>query len=255
MAVACILGSLLELVVPAVGVTSTLALKWLWESSYPAASEPPRSEPLGLLGWRFFLQWVWLTCLGFVVGQTLNNHIIGFSVPDYPENVRNVLAWLGGGACVGTAQWYLLRHRLTSPWRWIPVTATGWAVAILLFRHGAAVLQGLLAAVLTLLRTKEGFPFELLDYPLGGVLAGVVIGVLQWILLRRNFKGGVWWLLANAVGWALTYFVTDGTGPVRFEPALAFGAATGSLTGLVLTWVVRNHARTTPEQGGVAQTS
>lgn len=255
MVAACVCGSLLELVVPAVGLASTLALTWLWESWPPVTPEIARIEPPAPTGWRFLLQWIWLTCLGFVVGQTLNNNIVGFSVPSYPEHVRNVLAWLGGGACVGTAQLYLLRDRLTSPWRWIPVTAGGWALSILLFRHGAAVLQGLLAGVLTLLGLAEGFPFELLDYPLGGLIAGTVIGVLQWILMRRDLRGGIWWPLANAVGWALTYFATNGTGPVRFEPAIAFGAATGSLTGLVLTKVVRRRVRTTPDQAGEIQTS
>ena len=49
-----------------------------------------------------------------------------------------------------------------------------------------------------------------LGWLLGGVLlpdlamftAGLVIGVLQWVVLRQRVPQAGWWVLASAAGWA-----------------------------------------------------
>ena len=38
-----------------------------------------------------------------------------------------------------------------------------------------------------------------------GAVAGAVAGFLQWLVLRRQVKRGGWWILASAVGWAVTW--------------------------------------------------
>lgn len=49
-----------------------------------------------------------------------------------------------------------------------------------------------------------------LGWVLGGILlpelamvtAGVLIGILQWVVLRQHVRQAGWWILASALGWA-----------------------------------------------------
>jgi hypothetical protein len=91
-----------------------------------------------------------------------------------------------------------------------------WMLAFLGFPLG-----GLLALVVV--GSMEG----LVSGALGGALAGAVIGAAQWLVLRRYLRVGPEWVLATALGVA----IGDGLG------ALLTGAGTGIgallITGLV----------------------
>lgn len=230
------LGGLLNILQLGIAVCSTLSLRWLWEANYTQVPASPAEEPPLRFGWRFFLLWLWLTILGFGIGSEVSN-TLGYPAAKTSENVRNVIAWFAGGACVGAAQWYLLRRELVSSWRWVLATALGFAVGVLLFVRGTASVEALLAGVLAVFGVKD-FPFALLDDPLGGAFVGGSIGILQWVVLRRNLVRSGWWIPASAAGWALTYVLTNGTGPVALKPSLAFAVITGSLTGIAALWIL-----------------
>ncbi len=40
------------------------------------------------------------------------------------------------------------------------------------------------------------------------LLLGLVIGLAQWLVLRRHLPLGVWWVLLNSVAWAMAWFVS-----------------------------------------------
>ena len=42
-----------------------------------------------------------------------------------------------------------------------------------------------------------------------GALTGLVIGTLQWLVLRHWFSGAGWWVLATAVGVAVVHAIGD----------------------------------------------
>ena len=77
----------------------------------------------------------------------------------------------------------------------------------------------------------------------------IVLGVLQWLVLRARVAGAGWWVLANTLGLIVVPpvvgFVTWATGaPVDSAVGgllrwLAFGAAYGAVTGTALLWLLR----------------
>ena len=68
----------------------------------------------------------------------------------------------------------------------------------------------------------------------GGVsIFGTVVGVLQWLVLRRQVPRAGWWVLASTVGWVVGLPLGDINGP----PGL--GAVYGAFTGTALVWLLR----------------
>lgn len=238
-----VVGSLLDVILPVVGVITGLAIKWLWKTTYPETLTVTARKPRVAAGWGFYLQWVWLTVLGFAVGSDIGN-AMARPIPERLQDVRNLIGWFGNGACVGAAQWILLRRAVATARWWVVASAVGWAVGILLFVPGLARLNGLLAFVLVLATAVdvENFPFELFDNPFGGAVAGASIGVLQWLLLRREVVAAGWWVLASALGWAVAY-LAPWAGPNALRGATTLGLVTGSLTGIVLVWLLRRTAK------------
>jgi hypothetical protein len=65
---------------------------------------------------------------------------------------------------------------------------------------------------------------------------GLVMGILQWVVLRQYLRRAGWWILASAVGWSGGWAIALALAPqgigILTEPLL--GAAMGTLQWLVL---------------------
>jgi hypothetical protein len=90
------------------------------------------------------------------------------------------------------------------------------------------------------------------------LLFGVIVGLMQWPLLRREIPN-IWsWVLANVIGWTLGYFASQALVGLLFSSDFynqglvtavstgVSGLVAGALTGLALVWIVRQ-----PERGYV----
>jgi hypothetical protein len=83
-----------------------------------------------------------------------------------------------------------------------------------------------------------------LGWVLGGVLlpelalvaAGLMIGTLQWVVLRQRIPQTAWWILASVVGWAGGWAIVIALVPpeVGFLTGTVLGAAMGTLQWLFL---------------------
>ena len=78
-------------------------------------------------------------------------------------------------------------------------------------------------------------------------LIGLVIGSAQWLVLRKQLSQSHWWILANILGIAATFFAIDYYSR-RFQPASTwififlfsiFGIIYGGITGFALVWLLR----------------
>jgi hypothetical protein len=101
-------------------------------------------------------------------------------------------------------------RRLSFDWtlwvQWLLVTALGWVL-------GGVLLPGLAL-----------------------VTAGLVIGVLQWVVLRGRLPEAGWWILASTVGWAggWAIVITQVPPELGFLTGAVLGAAMGTTQWLYL---------------------
>jgi hypothetical protein len=153
-----------------------------------------------------------------------------------PDSIRNEIGWTVHGACVGIAQWLVLRKHIRAARFWPPTCAAAWLTGQLLFVPGSSFVY----ALLTLL---TGEARHSLQGPAIGMAVGIGIGVVQWLLLRREVKGCAWWILATALAWALFYIPED-SGPASLTNAIVLGILTGLLTAIILLWRVRKPSST-----------
>ena len=143
-------------------------------------------------------------------------------------------ALLGGtvtGLVIGAGQTLVSRRRLDPRW-WIPATAIGMGLGLLL---GATVV---------------GYRTSLADLALMGALTGVVLGIAQAIALPRETRLRWVWAAAMPVLWALGWTTTTLGGIAvdrQFTVFGAYGAVTFSaLSGLLLHLLLPHRAAALP---------
>jgi hypothetical protein len=145
-----------------------------------------------------------------------------------------VAALVGGtvtGLVLGAGQWLASRRRL-DPRRWIPATAVGMGLGLLL---GAAAVD---------------YRTSLADLALMGALTGIPLGVAQALALPRNAHPRWAWAAAMPVLWALGWTATT-LGGIAVEEQFtifgAYGAITFSaLSGLLLHRLLTRRPVTAP---------
>lgn len=150
------------------------------------------------------------------------------------EAVLGAVALGGVLGAVATAQWLVMRRRLSWAGRWATAKVVGGLV-------GGAVAFGLLDAL-----SANGS--ETLGAVLG-TLAGLgAFGTVQWLILRRVARAG-WWVAASIAGLvaagplgvgALGLLVGDGGG---------FGAMYGAITGVRFISAARDPAPSVDADG------
>lgn len=159
----------------------------------------------------FLLRWV----LANVVGWVAALHLLGrAAISDHFMIVIGV--GLAGVLVIGVAQWWVLGEHLTVGFWWI--IATGLAII------AAALIEFAASPLLPELD-------ERLRYLLLGSIAGLLMAVAQWLILRRFFGRFVFWMMANLVGGALCAAVSL---PLTLPRSLFGAAVLGLLTGYAL---------------------
>ncbi len=82
------------------------------------------------------------------------------------------------------------------------------------------------------------------DLSLAVLVSGLLVGVIQWRLLRPHLASAAWWVLASGLGWygggligiAIWISGLDAHG----RSGLTTGFTYGLSTGLLLVWLLRN---------------
>jgi hypothetical protein len=166
------------------------------------------------VGWSFWLQWVVATSIAWAfAGVLLTAFIVGLG-----DEFGNVVGVATLGFLTGVGQWVVLRQWLEKAGWWIPAGAGGFLLAASV----GEVLQGALGENIGGLLLTVGL--------------GLVPGILQWLVLRRQVMRAGWWVLASTI---LVFSVNvAGVGIASSlslkESELAFGAVAGVVSGVVL---------------------
>ncbi|NKB89445.1 MAG: hypothetical protein GKS06_14600 [Acidobacteria bacterium] len=176
---------------------------------------------------RLWFMWVVGSTLAFAVG----GREAGASSLTGDLIVIGYLALAGGLLLAGALQSVILRTVIAEPSRWLFASAAAVAaIGVIVFGFGTV--------------NRD------LGWVLGVVGGWILLGTLQWLVLRDQLAGSGWWVLAHAAGlivaapvvgfatWA-TGLPVDGAlgGALRW---LAFGAGYGAVTGTALLWLLRD---------------
>jgi hypothetical protein len=146
--------------------------------------------------------------------------------------------------------------------RFLPgLTRRTWVVATILGAGVAWVVGMTLGTLVSDLIGAEASQAALLFAGALGFLVGALLGLFQWLVLRRYLQDAGWWVLANAVAWMAGMAVifaalgiVDETTPVATTAAvwavsgLLAGVFVAAIHGLVLIGLLR-HNRSASEGG------
>lgn len=166
------------------------------------------------------------------------------------------------GFAVGVAQWLVLRHYLSYAGWWILASGFGWFLGIMVSIMTRGITAPIIELLESVIRLRGVFWLNVVD----DTVNGAVLGVAQWLVLRRHTQHAGWWVLASIIGRAVDTAVRsavsavvasaiDGAvyGAVRsavgavvasaVRSALSSGAGwagNGAVTGIMLVWLLRN---------------
>lgn len=197
-------------------------------------SHPPEAPTPARLHWR----WVGASAVGEALGLVAANAINVLVAPSFglPEGRERsflsalmIVAGALEGACLGAAQWTVLR-------RWRPdVPATAWIAATSVGFAGG----WLLGALSSYLEPAEPRLAIVLAFAaLTGVFLGVAVGLAQAVVLWKHGVAVGRWLGLTVLAWGLALPVSyAGLSllPASWNAlALAIGLATGAAVGAVV---------------------
>jgi len=189
------------------------------------------------IGWLSLLLWILASAVGWdltsflvlaVVLPALGVSIRGETVTERTEFlvtgqwiVPGIILGILFGVMVGVLQWLVLRRHISRAYWWIAATVAGLTIGTPL---GIVALSPVFTGPIGV----SGLSW-LYFVPRAAIVAGVVVGLLQRLVLRRHVNGTWWWLLPSALTWPvpLVYFLESG------DISLVAGSA-GYLAGLGL---------------------
>ncbi len=113
-----------------------------------------------------------------------------------------------GGLLSGSGQWVLIKARLKGTWMWIPINLLSIPLGLIL---GNFLYSGFLSLVIP---RRELLAHEWIEiaYPFAVIsVAGVVLGILQWFVLKNKVGLAYWWIPVSVLSWItglyLPYFI------------------------------------------------
>jgi hypothetical protein len=184
------------------------------------------------VGWTVWLWWVLASAGGAAVGFAAADALLDFMSAALQQAIAEAVIFGLIGAGLGAMQWLVLRSLFSQAGWWIVVSTVGGAIVGM----GAASLSSEIEASL------------IIAYG----LSGTILGMLQWIVLRRQTSRAWLWMLASPLGWAIAVPIVrfldqmgQDVAPRMSETVgliLAFGlmgAVVGFVTGGVLVWMLR----------------
>jgi hypothetical protein len=213
--------------------------------------------------WSLWINWLLVNLLGVAAGLTLGV-LMGLYLYEFGndfrftnlDNLELISEFIGGavtGAVIGVFQWLFLRRHSSLTALWVVSSLLSMALAFAVGRW----LDHPLVVTLDFGMGFEIFFISSISYRLGdrilGLLAGITLGVGQWIVLRRQFRSAYWWIPANAFGLFIGFVLVWSSGlsgllgrlyfrslpfigPIIREltiPGAVIGLCLGILTGIV----------------------
>jgi hypothetical protein len=145
------------------------------------------------------------------------------------DAVSALVGGLVAGAVIGAGQWLVGRRLVGDPRAWIPATAVGMGIGLMV---GAWAV---------------GYGTSLGELALMGAITGIPLGAAQAFALRGRLANAWLWAVAMPPLWALGWTTTT-AGGIDVDRQFAVFGAYGAITFMALSGVLldRLHAATNP---------
>jgi len=188
---------------------------------------------------QFWMNWTFLSFGVIPVSYMISLIVVllihaafGFGQTEDGTYLSQTVMQMAGGAVIGLGagiyQRLLLKRVFKVTYSWIYTLVAGFAVTELIV---CIVLWQL-----ELNRYELRF-IELRPLPEALIFAciGLIVGLLQWTILKRYFLRSFVWVLASILGWGICVLTTQLSVWAFFIGALLYGA----ITGAALMWILR----------------
>jgi hypothetical protein len=166
--------------------------------------------------------------------------IFGITYDEWGTPLANTLMHMAGGVVIGLGvglyQRSLLKKLFKVNSSWIYTLIIGFVLTELF--TGIVLLKT--EFVRGQLRFIESNP---LPESIIVAVAGLLIGFLQWLILRKSFTRSIYWIIASSIGWWMCIFLTYIVSLINEQLSIfAFIPGSflyGGITGVVLLWVMK----------------
>ena len=176
-----------------------------------------------------YSQWI-LTNIAASIAIGTAYTVITSQTSSWIFNTYMVLPSIVGGIIAGLLQWLILRKQFPKSSQWVIVTVIGWGLGVVL---EIILFQNLNEN--TILRAASN---------------GLIVGLLQWLVLRQHFESAKWWILANIVDLVLGRLLDPYLAQLNYNliqlhynpllmVAALSGISTSLCTGIVLVYILR----------------
>ena len=203
-------------------------------------------------GWSFYPAWIFLSALSvpiafvlyFLLSRVLVTLLGDYVVVNGEQHITEdyYMSYFFVpliGLVMGALQNTLLRRIFPHTKWWLPATFLGWSMGLLL-------VFGVRNVIVYFWSAEVYFASSTLDLNL--VLLGLMVGVGQWLVLRRFLPKAGWWIVANLVGWGLvTLFTGRSLGQFGLIGLYILPAAATAVT---LAWLLNQAAPGEPKFAG-----
>ena len=184
------------------------------------------------IDWLQWLWWVLATAIGSAIGWAALPLVLPSinAIANVDEDqLFGILIAPLLGLVIGGSQWLVLRRHVPQAGWWVAASVIGY-VAVLI-----------LASLSTNLRltANEGIA----DDVVLTVVLGSVVGVPQYLVLRKRFPKAGWWILASGIG--MLSYLLGGAIPAHnlmelVRLGITIGALSGAATGIAWVWLLQS---------------
>ena len=134
--------------------------------------------------------------------------------------------WYAGALLLSTGQWLALRRTALAPSQWIWWSLLGWTGA------------GAVGGVIALLTVVHGWPADV-AWAGGAAVAGALVGLSQWLALRRRVARATLWMTVTPVAFAAGTAAAVGLGTHLGDLGVVLALPVGGMvTGAITGWAL-----------------
>ncbi|MEM7714117.1 MAG: hypothetical protein AAF349_11180 [Cyanobacteria bacterium P01_A01_bin.68] len=157
---------------------------------------------------EFFLLFTFMTMLGWIGGGIASlalEKILRENIPAY--FVQNELLWYRITKLIATGLFALIfaadqsipLNKYISGWSWMVATTIGWLVANTVSQSWITYISDL-AASTNQISPQTSIFFAVLSTA-AYIFSGLWLGLLQWLVLRRQVKKSWWWIVIPSISY------------------------------------------------------